>query len=169
MTRFEPRKDLDLQVARQIGLPLLGRVLDMLEDEARRRAPDGKVWVTMRDEKVRPEHRDTDAQVVPANLRFQMPKADGTTILARRPRDPNLPIELRINCRCDDPALPDALRSTIHSTGATLEGTRVHGSVETWFPRAAESEFGTSEDQAAHFMTGALNEVALRLSQGQAR
>lgn len=73
------------------------------------------------------------------------------------------------NCRCDDPTSPHLLRESIKRTSATVIGTRVEGSVETRFARAAESEFGTSEDEPAHFMTNALQEVARRLQSGNAR
>ncbi len=164
MAHFVPVAGLDQIIAEKIAQPFLRDVLDSLRDEARRRAPDTRVWVTMRDERVRPSHRDTDAQVIPANLRFKMPKANGSGHdLARHPRDPNLPIEQRINCRCDDPTIPHLLAESIHATDVHVEAHRVSGSVETTFPRAAESEFGTSDDEAAAFMRGALHEVALRL------
>lgn len=167
---FTPVTGLDQIIAEKIAQPFLRDVLDNLRDEARKRAPDTRVWVTMRDERVRTTHRDTDAQVIPANLRFKMPKADGSGHdLARHPRDPALPIEQRANCRCDDPTIPQLLRETIHASDVHVENSRVSGSVETTFPRAAESEFGTSEDQAAAFMRGALQEVALRLQNGRAR
>lgn len=170
MARFEPSKDLDAQVARRIVAPRLDRALDMLQDEARRGAPVTRVWVTMRDERVRLSHFEADTQVVPDNLRFKLPKTDGTGFdLARRPRDPTLPPEQRYNCRCTDPVLPNLLRDSIHKTDVRVTGNRVHGQVETRFPRAAESEFGTSGDDAAHYMTNALREVAARLAAGHSR
>jgi hypothetical protein len=169
VTRFEPRKGLDEEVARRIVAPRVRRALDMLTDSAQAKAPDVKVWVTMRDERVRPSHFTADTQTIPANLRFRLDAADGGTDLAREPRDPNLPIAQRANCRCDAPHLPHVLAESIHATDVQVMGTRVDGSVETRFPRAAESEFGTTEDEAAHFMTNALHEVALRLRSSQAR
>lgn len=170
MARFEPRAGLDEEIALRVGKPAINRVLDMLQDASRRGAPPVKVWVTMRDERVRPSHFEADTQAVPANLRFKLRSADGVGWdHGRFPRDPDLPIGNRINCRCDAPEIENLLRDTIVSTGAQVRGTRVEGSVETRFPRAAESEFGTSQDTAAHFMTNALREVALRLNQGHVR
>lgn len=168
MGTFEPRAGLDETIAQRIARPRIARVLDMLRDEARARAPVTRIWVTVRDERVRKTHFETDAQVIPDNLRFKMPRTDGSGHdLARHPRDPNLPIAQRANCRCDDPTIPHLLRESIHAGDVQVVGTRVSGEVYTDFPRAAESEKGTSEDTAAHYMLGALQEVALRLRSGQ--
>lgn len=171
MGRFEPAAGLDVKVAQRFAAPYLSRVLDMLEDAAKANAPGTRVWITMRDERVRRTHFDADAQMIPANLRFKVehPSKPGQYELARHPRDPALSVENSINCRCDDPTLPHPLRDSIHQTQVTVTGTRVSGSVETRFPRAAESEFGTSEDEAARFMSNALRDVALRLKSGHAR
>lgn len=167
--RFEARKGLDEEIARRIVAPRVRRALDMLQDAAQGNAPAVKTWVTMRDERVRPSHFEADTQTIPANLRFRLRAADGGVDLARHPRDPDLPAAQAANCRCTDPETPHLLSESIHSTHVSVAGTRVDGSVETRFPRAAESEFGTSEDEAAHFMTNALREVALRLRSGQTR
>jgi hypothetical protein len=169
-SHVELNPDLDVQIASRFGVPVLNRVLDMLEDAARAGAPPVKVWVTMQDERVRESHREADAQAVPANLRFILENpATGTRSLCAHPRDPNLPIEERINCRCSDPQVPQLLAQSIHRSDVRLVGTRVSGEVETRFPRAAESEFGTDQDEAAHFMTDALRQVAARLSAGVSR
>lgn len=178
MGRFQPRDGLDELIAQRFGRPKMQQVLDMLTDEAKLRAPECRVWITMRDERVRASHIETDSQVVPDNLRFKVPKVDtGNDIndirvgydLARHPRDPELPIGNRINCRCSDPPLPQPLKDSIHATDVHVEGARVSGTIETRFPRAAESEFGTDKDHAAHYMTGALRDVAARLRAGQTR
>lgn len=167
--RFEPKPGLDAEIAKRIVAPHVRRAVDMLEDSARAKAPPVKIWVTMRDERVRPSHFKADAQAVPANLRFRLEAADGSVDLARHPRDPNLPAAQRINCRCDDPEAQHLLAESIHKTDVQVAGAVVTGGVETGFPRAPESEFGTDEDTAAHFFTNALHEVALRLRSGQAR
>lgn len=166
MGRFEPKPGLDEAIAVRFGRPKIQTVLRMLTTEAKSRAPETRVWVTMRDERVRKSHFETDAQVIPANLRFKLPNRFGGHDLARHPRDPALPANQREGCRCDDPTLPDLLRDSIHATDAEVVGTRVSGSVETRFARAAESENGTDQDQAAHYMQGALMEIAARLRAG---
>lgn len=168
MGRFAPREGLDVAIAERFGQPAIRRALHMLEDSAKGKAPPVRVWVTVRDERVRATHFETDTQVVPDNLRFKIPKYANATEydLARHPRDPTLPEKQRINCRCDDPVIEGLLRDSIHATDVHVTGTRVSGSVETRFPRATESETGTSEDKAAHFMLGALREVSARLRAG---
>ena len=168
--RFEPVKGLDAIIAQRIVAPRMRRALDMLEDAAQAGAPETRTWVTMRDERVRPSHFGADTQTIPANLRFRLASADGIGHdLAREPRDPDLPAAQRIGCRCHAASLPHLLAESIHKTDLRVAGTHVSGTVETRFPRAAESEFGTTEDTAAHFMTNALREVALRLRSGQTR
>lgn len=170
VSHVELNPDLDLQIATHFGVPAIRRVLDMLEDAARAGAPPVKVWITMQDERVRPSHVEADAQAVPANLRFILENpATGKRSLCDHPRDPNLPPEERINCRCSDPELPQLLAQSIHKGDVTLVGNRVSGEVSTRFPRAAESEFGTGEDPAAHYMTNALREVAAQLAAGHSR
>jgi hypothetical protein len=172
-SRFVPAPDLDARVAVLIARPLVERLNEDLRDAARRRAPDVKTWMTVRDERVRRSHVRTDGQTIPVNLRFKVPKVgtgdDPNDIrvgfdLARHPRDPALPIGNRINCRCADPVLVGVLAATIHALPAVLQGTRVVAQTETRFPRAAESENGTTEDTAAYFMRDALREVAARLN-----
>jgi GNAT superfamily N-acetyltransferase len=52
-------------------------------------------WVTQRDERVRPAHAATDTDTIPLGSTFTVGGYP-----ARFPGDPNLPIGLRINCRC---------------------------------------------------------------------
>lgn len=171
MSHVEFIDGLDVVVAERFVAPRVDTALDMLRDAAKSKAPVTRVWVTMRDERVRQSHMDSDGQVIPGNLRFKVPKPGqpGVVEMARHPRDTSLSAANRFNCRCDDPTVPHLLRESIHRTPVSVVGTRVEGSVETRFPRAAESEFGTSEDEAAHFMTNALREVAARLQAGQSR
>jgi len=166
MTRVVLVPDLDQRVAEKIGRPALDRALARMRDRARLEAPVTRVWVTMRDERVRTSHVRTDGQAIPDNLRFKVPKVnagnDANDVrfgfdLARFPRDADLPIGNRINCRCSDPVVPNLLKDSIHSTGARIAGSRVTGEVYTNFPRAAESERGTDGDQAAYFMRKALD------------
>lgn len=165
VTRFEPAAGLDATVAVRIARPSVDRLNEAVRDVAQRLAPDVRVWLTVRDERVRTTHVKTDGQMIPANLRFKMPKTSGVGVdLCRHPRDPSLPTAQSINCRCADPTLPGVLARSIHALPAVLQGTRVVAQTETRFPRAAESENGTSEDQAAYFLRNALREVGARLN-----
>lgn len=171
VSRAELASDLDVLVAERFVGPRIDTALDMLRDAAQRNAPPCRVWVTMRDERVRKSHFDADGQAIPDNLRFKIekPGQPGSYELARAPRDPLLSAANSINCRCSDPTITHLLRDSIHRTMVSIVGTRVSGSVETRFPRAAESEFGTSQDTPAHYMTNALREVAQRLTASQSR
>lgn len=162
-TRVELDVDLDQVVAARFARPAVDRIRDEVVEEARRRAPAAKTWVTMQDERVRGTHVETDGQMIPANLRYQLPSVRGAGYdLAREPRDGALPIEQRINCRCVSFENPEVLAQSIRSGPSELRGTNVQAEVDTRFHRAAESEFGTSEDPAARFMRDALREVAAR-------
>lgn len=168
--RFVPDPGLDAEIARRFGVPAVRRALDMLKDAAQANAPQVKIWVTMRDERVRPSHFEADQQAVPANLRFKISKADGPGWeLARHPRDPDLSAANAANCRCSDHTVAHLLATSIYATDVSLIGNVASGSVETRFPRAAESEFGTDRDAAARFMGQALDEVAARLRAGHSR
>lgn len=165
VSRFEPAPGLDARVAARIARPKVDRINESVRDAARRNAPPVRIWITMRDERVRHTHVLTDGQVIPDNLRFKMPAVTGVGHdLAKHPRDPSLPLEQRIHCRCEDPTVAGAIARTIHAFPSVLQGTRVVAQTETRFPRAAESENGNTNDPGAFFMRNALREVAARLN-----
>jgi hypothetical protein len=184
-TRVELVPHLDRKVAEMVGRPAVDGLADQIRSAARRLAPDGKIWVTAGDERVRPSHRETDGQLIPGNLRYRLPAVeyvrkgrgpDGRAVrpggwkiiegrfdLARVPRDSALPVHQAINCRCASVAAAGAVARSIHRTPVALAATRASAEVYSRFTRVAESEFGTSEDAGAHFMGGAIREVAARL------
>jgi hypothetical protein len=99
VSRFQPAKDLDAQVAARLARPFVDRLADELLGPSKAYAPDGKIWITQRDEVVRHSHVETDGQTVPENLRYKVPSTKGVgTDLARQPRDTALPLPNRINC-----------------------------------------------------------------------
>lgn len=170
VSRFEPNPDLDAVVAAKFARPMVERATDTVRDAARAGAPPVKIWVTMQDERVRHSHAKTDGQAVPDNLRFKVPKVRGSGAdLARHPRDEALPLDQKIRCRCEDVTVQDMLSRTIQALPVVLQGTRVVGTVETRFKRAAESENGTTGDTAAHFMLNALRQVAAAMRTVRAR
>lgn len=138
------RGDLDQLVARRFLAPQVEDTAERARDEARRRAPDGKYWLSARDERVRTSHREADGQTVPANVPYRVPPTpytpSGRPELADAPRDPRLHISNRANCRCVAVSLPAAVRTSIHAGDVEVFGTRVRAEVATRFPRAAESE-----------------------------
>lgn len=170
VSRFEPAPGLDETVARRFAYPFVERLSEELLGPARRYAPDAKTWITMRDEKVRHTHIETDGQTIPENLRYKVLSTSGVgNDLARKPRDPALPFLNRVECRCESTPVPGLVAQSIRKMPTLLQGTRVSGGIETSFPRAAESEMGTSGDTAAHFMERALNEVAAAHQNTRAR
>lgn len=139
--------------------------------EVRRRAPDGKAWLTSEDERVRPSHRDTgdDTQPdgIPGNLRYQLPRYRGKTKeagvdLGREPRDPALPLDQRINCRCESVDLPGAVARAVTVTPAVVAGLHVRAAVSVKYPRVAESENPDPEDEGGGWFRGAAQTVAAR-------
>jgi hypothetical protein len=161
VSRFVPAPNLDATVAARYARPFVERLSGQMLRASRVYVPDAKVWVTVRDERVRHTHIETDGQTIPENLRYKIPSTKGAgTDLGRQPRDVALPLPNRINCRCASVPLPGLLAPTIHQVPTVLQGTRVTGGIESRFPRIAESETGTSGDTAARFMGRAINEVA---------
>jgi hypothetical protein len=161
VTRFEPAPGLDETVAARFALPFVERLSEELLTISRVYVPDAKVWVTVRDERVRHTHVETDGQVIPENLRYKVPSTKGVGVdLGRQPRDVALPLPNRINCRCASVPLPGLLVPTIVRMPTILSGTRVNGGIESRFPRIGESHEGTSGDPGVPFMRRAIQEVA---------
>jgi hypothetical protein len=170
---FTPNPALGTIVATKFGVPAVDRLKNAVRREGQRRAPDGKVWVTARDERVRDSHIATDGQLVPDNLRYILPKSGHGTLaagrdLARAPRDASLPIGNRINCRCASVSVPGAIARTIHTTPTIVVGSRAEARVVVDFPRVVESEFPDQPDRGGGWLRAAVDEVAAR-SKGQAR
>lgn len=182
--KFVPASDLDLVMARRAAV-VVDRLKQDVQNEARRRAPAAKRWITRHDPKVRHWHALTNGQTIPANLRYRVQavtyvrkgrdrhgkainRAGGWKILeglydlGREPRDPKLPIYQTARCRCRSALIPELVALSIHTTVTAIEGKRAVAEVNCFFPRAAESEFGTSEDRPARFMRGAIEEVGRR-------
>jgi hypothetical protein len=170
VTRFVPARGLDENVARGVLLPAVERVKRALRDEMRDRAPDGKVWMTARDERVRQTHVHADSQEIPANLRYvlEVPgrggQPTGEVELARRPRDPDLSIANAINCRCESVSVPDAVARQIHDHPAVLAGTRVRATVTCDYHRVVESEYPEQPDGGGRWAGSAVADVARRIS-----
>lgn len=167
MARFVPRDGLDEIVAREHLAPYISRLTREVGDVARERAPDGKVWITARDERVRPTHNDTDGQTIPANIRYEVPSVHTEGVdLAILPRDPDLPLDNRIGCRCESVDLPGDVARHVGTQATVIEGTRVRGRCSVHYPRVSEAEFGDGLYEGEHFMGGALSEVANRTRGG---
>lgn len=183
MTHVELRGDLEQALARALTRPVQ-QITEQVAAKAAESAPDGHLWVTHADERVRPSHAATDGQLIPGNLRFRLPKSvyvrkgrgpDGRAInpaggwkvvpgvdLARQPRDPALPLHQRIRCRCRLVPVPGAVASGVRVSPARAVGTRVAGQVVVMFPRVAESEFPDGADGGGGWLRGAARTVAAR-------
>ena len=148
--------DLDDRVAQMI-VPDVNDVIDAVRSRAMLTAPDGLTWQTVRDERVRPAHRDVDFTLIPANLPFILHDEHGRAHEAKKPRDPKLPIELRINCRCEAVTVPGAVARSLQAEHARAVGTSVSGKVTSRFERVAESE--AARDGGGWFL-GAARQVA---------
>lgn len=174
--KFQPGPDLDLRVARQHLAPRVDRAASAIRDEAQRRAPDAKVWVTMRDERVRATHVSADGQTIPANVPYILAKpgrgnlesemVGGDRDLGMRPRDPALSLGNRIRCRCESLPVPQAIARAIHRTPTQVVGPRVSATVEARFPRVVESEYAES---GGGWFRGSVNAVAARMRDAGAR
>lgn len=180
MARVELRGDLNAVVARMVA-GKVKRLADEVADEARRRAPAARVWQNVDDERVRPAHVEADGQLIPGNLRFKLRKqvyvrgggrgsdVGGRTVLApgyvlaREPRDEDLPPDQRENCRCADVTYPKMIAERIVAGPVSVNARRARARVQVRFPRIVESEHGTSQDPASRFMGGAVETVAARL------
>lgn len=108
-----------------------------------------KVWVSMRDDHVRPTHREAHGQVVPADGKFTVGghKAD-------YPCDPTLPMQERAGCRChalsfrSDQHVPVSKSITPEEIKATV-ALAMKEWQESQHPRAQDGKFGSGSSHAA--------------------
>lgn len=169
MARFTPSPGLDIEVARRFVTPRVQQIVRDVTVEAVRRAPAGQVWVTMRDERVRPSHVHADDQLIPANLRYEVGEPGGPVTLMRGPRDPNAPARERANCRCTSVRVPGAVGQRVRGEQTIASGTRVVGRVVCEFNRIVESHNAQAPDNSIPFMADALEAVAARYRGAGAR
>jgi hypothetical protein len=153
---------------------------DEVAAEVRRNAPGGKGWLTSHDERVRKSHAAVDALQhdpnlpgeIPDNLRYQLPKMTyvrrvgweitGGYDLAREPRDPNLPPEQKMQCRCESVTLPGAVARATRTGDVSIQGQRVTTDVTVTYPRIAESEHPDSGDSGGGWFRRSALDVAAR-------
>lgn len=160
MTRLELSDDLPARAAVMVRGDV-DRLAGRLLDGCRVNAPGARVWITAHDERVRPTHDRADAQAIPDNLRFVLDQAGRTGIeLARAPRDPSLSEANRLNCRCVDVEIPDAVAASFHRSDVEVLGPRARAEVWSDFPRVVESEFPSAGDGGGGWARRALDEVA---------
>lgn len=160
------------------------RFTDAVTREAKDRAPDAKTWETHEDEKVRPSHAHAHGQTIAENLSYELAAMeyirkgrgpDGKAIneaggwkttdgvdLAREPRDPELPLHQRVECRCESIPAGPLLAEATRTLPTRVKGSRVEAGVECVFRRVGEAEFGNHRDDGAHFLGGAGEAVAAR-------
>ena len=172
MARVELRSDLDAVVAR-MAAPAVNRLADAIAQQARERAPATKTWISREDGRVRPAHAKAHEQTIPENLRFKLPKqrkgGQGKTLLlsgfdlARTPRDPALPEDQKVRCRCVSITTQGIIARRILTTPAITVGSQVRAQVWVRFNRIVESEHGTDKDAPSRFLGGAVDAVAARL------
>lgn len=164
-TKFTPARGLNVQVARNIVAPSIRRITDDLADALRRTAPPAAIWITAHDERVRVTHVEAEGQLIPANLRFILNHPETTAKeQARAPRDPDLSVGNRVNCRCVSAEIPEAIRESVRNEGVTIEGARVVGKASVTFPRIVESENPSQGDSGGGWVKAAVREVVGQLS-----
>lgn len=79
------------------------------------------------------------------------------------PRDEQLSPGNRYNCRCEAVTIGGLIAATVITDPVEVAGTVVRGTAGSRFPRIAESEFGSGEDQGTHAFASALEEFAAKL------
>jgi hypothetical protein len=173
-TGFHPVRDLDAKVAALVA-PKVEQVAKRVARRAKSPgyAPPTKAWVSVGDERVRPEHRTTerDNPSVPANLRFKVTtnrwevehRGRPERQLAHAPRDPALSVGTRINCRCKSVQDVEGIRRTIEALPAQVHGSTVAAAVRCTHPRAAGAEYGEGSDRGTRFLGRAVRDEAARM------
>ena len=160
MAKFRPGPGLDARIAQRFAVPHARRLADALADRMRDNAPEAAAWITAQDERVRPTHRDADGQTVPDNLRFWIEKPSGGHESAQAPRDPDLSIENRANCRCLAVDLPGVIAERVQAGDVALRGPRATASVSVAFPRIVESEHPSGGESGGGWVRRSIEETA---------
>jgi hypothetical protein len=160
VARFRPGPGLDARIAQQYAVPHARRLADALADRMRANAPDAAAWITAQDERVRPTHRDADGQTVPDNLRFALERPGGGHELAQAPRDPDLSLANRQNCRCLSVHLPGVIAERVGVGDVVLRRTSAHATVSVTFPRIVESEYPGAGDSGGGWVRRSIEETA---------
>jgi hypothetical protein len=184
MATFRPGPGLNERVAARWAVPEAHRLADMLAERVRANAPDARVWITKQDEKVRPTHVKADGQTIPTNLRFVLdhpssvqtstaaadrsgtssPVEGGEQELARKPRDPDLSIGNRINCRCIDAGLPGLIAQHVAAGDVVQRGPQATATVSVTFSRIVESEHPGPEDGGGGWLARSVDEARGQLA-----
>jgi hypothetical protein len=163
VARFRPGAGLDARVASRFAVPAVTRARDLLAERMRANAPDAALWITAQDEAVRPTHRDADGQVIPDNLRFILERPAGGHELAAAPRDPDLSLENRANCRCLSVHVPGAVAERVGASDVVLRGAQASATVSVHFPRVVESEYPDAGTPGGGWVRRAIAEAAAGL------
>lgn len=162
MAKFRAGPRLEERVAARWAVPEARRLADALADRVRANVPDAGVWITARDERVRPTHVEADGQTIPANLRYVLTHpSHGGQELAQAPRDPDLSLGNRISCRCVAAALPGLIAEHVHVSDVVLRGARAMATVAVVFPRIVESEYPGPGDSGGGWAARSVEEVAV--------
>ena len=137
MMRKKTAYAVDEIVARMV-LPAVNRVGEKATELAKAGAPPTKLWQTMEDARVRPEHRRANQQVVPENLRFTVKShpwdmehrglGEFTYLLEPRDESSGAVVNLK-NCRCWPVIDPDGVADLVSWEEAQVTGKRVRGLV----------------------------------------
>lgn len=164
MARFHPGPQLDQRVAQEFAVPAARRLVEQLAERLRANAPAAAAWITAQDERVRPTHRDADGQTVPDNLRYILEKHSGGHELARGPRDPDLSLPNRANCRCLTVHLPGLIAENVSTSEVSIVGTSARATATVRFNRIVESEHPDGEDGGGGWARRAIEETAAGLA-----
>lgn len=159
MARVKIDRNLRDKVAAGVVRRAVDDVADRAEHEVRRHVPDAKEWQTSGGDNVRPSHEQAHGQNIPANIPYRLPKQvyvrkgdDGENLaggwkvvpgwdLADKPRDPDLPVHQRIECKCQSRRMPGVIAKAVTRTPVTVGRSRVSATIRVTYPRIAESEY----------------------------
>lgn len=180
MTSSKIRSDLIAKLAAGPVRRIVDQVTDEAVRELRDQVPDAKSWQTEADERVRPAHDKAHGQTLPENLLYRVPKqiyvrkgrgkngkalnpAGGWKIvpgwdLAEKPRDPRLPEDQTIRCRCESLPGPGLIAEHVGRGPVRVTRTSARATAHVRFTRIAESEF----DETGGWLARAARIVAAR-------
>lgn len=91
----------------------------------------------------------------------------GAPEMARAPRDPDLSVGNRANCRCISAALIGAIAERVEKGNVTVVGPRARTTVSVSYPRIVESERPGPDDGGGGWLRQSIQETAARIRASQ--
>jgi hypothetical protein len=153
VARFTVERDVVQKVIPMVIAPTQ-RIAEQVAAQAKENAPPTKNWVSMHDNRVRPEHVQADLDgPIPENLRFKLTSTQWDrehrfvgefSYIVEPPHEgDSMAYVLMVNCRCHATRDPDGIRRLIHTERPIIRENSVTVIAVCEGDHVIEAELGT--------------------------